>query len=166
MKLRVPQVTGYARTPSTVLFCRVRNTRKCPAFARDLANAPPPLELFSTCFVLRNARALLLLPAALAFVSFGFVLVRVRVRAWLSAWSLHVAVSILRGAILFTATPRTRKEFPSAFARAPSSLTPCGVRNTHKYLAFREGLGHCPSPSRVIQHLLCFAQRTRIPLIF
>jgi hypothetical protein len=48
--------------------------------AGDLANAPPPLELFSTCFVLRNARALPLLPAALAFVSFGFVLVRVRVR--------------------------------------------------------------------------------------
>ena len=41
------------------------------------ANAPPPLELFSTCFVLRNARALPLLPTALAFVPFEFVLVRV-----------------------------------------------------------------------------------------
>jgi hypothetical protein len=67
------------------------------------------------------------------------------------------------GAFLFTVTPRTKKEFLSAFARAPSSLLPCGVRNTHKYLAFREGFGQCPSPSRVIQHLLCFAQRARTP---
>jgi len=49
-------------------------------FARNLANAPPTRELFSTCFVLRNARVFPLLLAALASVSFGFVLARVRVR--------------------------------------------------------------------------------------
>jgi len=60
--------------------------KNAPLFARDLANAPPPLELFSTCIVLRNARAFSLLPAALAFVSFGFVLVRVRVCAFVLQW--------------------------------------------------------------------------------
>ena len=48
-------------------------------FARILANAPPPHDTLRTCFFLRNARAFPLLPAALASVSFGFVLVRVRV---------------------------------------------------------------------------------------
>ena len=38
----------------------------------------------------------------------------------------------------------------SFFARAPSSLLFCGVRNTHKFLAFCknfEEFGQCPSPS-------------------
>ena len=56
----------------------------------------------------------------------------------------------LGGAFLFTVTPRTKKEFLSAFARAPSSLLFGGVRNTHKHLAFcktSEEFGQCPSPS-------------------
>ena len=38
----------------------------------------------------------------------------------------------------------------SFFARAPSSLLFCGVRNTHKFLAFCiffEEFGQCPTPS-------------------
>ena len=41
---------------------------------------PLPLMIHSALACLRNARAFPLLPAALASVSFGFVLVRVRVR--------------------------------------------------------------------------------------
>jgi len=44
----------FARAPSSLLFCGVRNTHKYLAFAffsRNLANAPLPPESFRTCFV-------------------------------------------------------------------------------------------------------------------
>ena len=65
-------------------------------------NASPPLELFRTCFVLCNTRAFPLLPAALASVSFGFVLVRVRV--------LLIASSCERARLWFMKRPE--KRFP------------------------------------------------------
>jgi len=54
----VPHVTSFfARAPSSFLFCGVRlaTPTNTSLYAKDLANAPPPLELFRTCFVLRNA---------------------------------------------------------------------------------------------------------------
>ena len=64
-----------ARLP---LYCSAecatpKNSSLFAFFSRNLANAPLPC--------LRNARAFPLLPAALASVPFGFVLVRVRVRS-------------------------------------------------------------------------------------
>ena len=49
-------------------------------FSRNLANAPLPPESVRTCFVC-STHARTLLPAALASVPFGFVLVRVRQNA-------------------------------------------------------------------------------------
>jgi hypothetical protein len=58
----------------------VRNTHKCPAFCEGFGLCPYSSRVIQCLLVLRNARAFPLLPEALAFVSFGFVLVRVRVR--------------------------------------------------------------------------------------
>jgi len=54
-------------------------------FPRNLANAPPSW-IIPHLLCLRNVRAFPLLPAALASVSFRFVLVRVRVRYGPAAW--------------------------------------------------------------------------------
>ena len=55
----------------------------------------------------------------------------------------------------------------SFFARAPSSLLFCGVRNTHKFLAFFLKIfrGNWPMPFSLLNHSAhdLFAQRTRIP---
>ena len=69
-----------ARLPlcCSLLFCRVLNTHKCPAFCEGLGQCPSPSRVIQYLLVLRNARAFPLLPAALASVSFGFVLVRAR----------------------------------------------------------------------------------------
>ena len=60
-------------------FCGVRATHKCLAFCKFCENfgqCPSPSLSTPHLLCLRNARAFPLLPAALASVSFGFVLVR------------------------------------------------------------------------------------------
>jgi hypothetical protein len=73
---RMSRASLLARLP---LYCSAEcatptNTSLFVNFPRNLANAPLPPESFRTCFVC----AIPLLPAALASVPFGFVLVRVR----------------------------------------------------------------------------------------
>jgi len=99
MELRVPHVTSYARAPSSLLFLRSARYPQMPRFLQFLREfwpmplplmIHPALALFAQrtriptprLLCLRNARAFPLQPAALASVSFGFVLVRVRVRTW------------------------------------------------------------------------------------
>ena len=63
-------------------------------FATILANAPPPHGSHTPLLLcLRNARAFPLLPAALAFVSFGFVLLRFRVRSRCEYGVVHFSKS-------------------------------------------------------------------------
>jgi hypothetical protein len=69
MELRVPQVR---RLP--VRIYRANTTHKCLSLCEALG--PPRPLIFARAFALRTRTPLL--PAALAFVSFGFVLVRVR----------------------------------------------------------------------------------------
>jgi len=86
--IKHPVVIGLdgLRAPVSVVgevLCGVRATHKCLAFCKFCVNfgqCPSPSRFTPHLLCLRNARAFPLLPAALASVSFGFVLVRVRVR--------------------------------------------------------------------------------------
>ena len=85
-KIRGSIVSGLVRNKRrfrALLLCVPRSTlpstHKCPAFCEGLGQCPSPSRVIQYLLVLRNARAFPLLPAALASVSFGFELVRVRV---------------------------------------------------------------------------------------
>ena len=78
----------------------------------------------------------------------------------LARWKAHFDLCLPSG-------PRV-PHVTSFFARAPSSLLFCGVRNTHKYLAFckfSEEYGQCPSPTWITPHLLCFRNARAFPLL-
>ena len=76
-KHRVPHVTSFlARAPSSILFCEVRNTHKFLAFCKlseEFGQCSSPSWIIPHLLCFRNARAFLLLPAALASVPFEFV---------------------------------------------------------------------------------------------
>jgi len=83
MELRVPQVTSYARAPSSLLFLRSARYPKMPRFLqfwREFWPMPPPLMIHSALALFAQRTRIPTSARSIGFCVIWFVLVRVRVR--------------------------------------------------------------------------------------